>query len=195
MKQIRSTFQSFYIVLLAMLVALAVPGQGMLLADGFSDHRTQVGLKLFRTLVAADQRIAEKIDANGAIVVSLVYVDDRKLAEGFQTFLAAMFKSVGDVPVQIEVRELASLNDSPALKPAAIFIVQPLRAPELQRLVQLSVTRHMILFSPFEGDVEQGVLAGLSVQATVRPLINMRTLKSSQLDIKPFFLKVANQYE
>ncbi len=49
----------------------------------------------------------------------------------------------------------------------------------------------MILYSPFEGDVERGVTAGLSIEAKVLPFVNQRTLEASGVELKPFFLKVA----
>ena len=38
----------------------------------------------------------------------------------------------------------------------------------------------MIVYSPFEGHVESGVLGGLSVEAQVRPYVNRATLEASQ---------------
>ena len=54
---------------------------------------------------------------------------------------------------------------------------------------------HIIVFSPFEGDVERGVQCGIAVQARVRPFLNMKSLKSAGVSLKPFFLKVAKKYE
>lgn len=181
--------------LLLVLILLSAPGKGVLLADTFSDSRIHVGLKLFRTLVTADLGVAQKTNDAGELPVVLVYVNSDKEAHRFQQGLQSSFKTVKTIPVKVYVRTVSQLLQDDSKTPAAIFITQLLNQSELDALVRLCIERHIILFSPFEGDVEKGVLGGLSVQATVRPLINMRTLKNSQLRIKPFYLKVARQYE
>ena len=53
----------------------------------------------------------------------------------------------------------------------------------------------MIVYSPFEGHVEKGVLGGLSVEAQVRPYVNRATVEASQITLKPFFMEVAKVYQ
>ncbi len=166
-----------------------------LLADTFDDKRAYVGLKLFRTLVSADVELAKKADAKGELQIYLVYASSDSAALEYQQSLAKTMSSVRDQSVQIKLVSLAQLQARPQDKPAAIFIAQQLNNTELQLLVERSIAQQIILFSPFEGDVEKGVLGGLSVEATVQPLINMRTLDASHLQIKSFYLKVAKQYE
>ena len=96
--------------------------------------------------------------------------------------------------VNIRIMALARFRTISDLRPMAIFITQHLQDADLQKLVQLSIRQRVLLFSPFEGDVEQGVLGGLSVRTSVRPYINMHTLRQSGVRIKPFYLKVARQY-
>lgn len=165
-----------------------------LIADTFSDHRALVGLKLFRTLVGADLKAHTKLDEQGRLPISLLYVSDDRDAKEYLQSLSQTFLKVGDIPVHVD---LLALDDLASLKnrTAAIYVSQPLNTDELKRLVDYSVQHHIIVFSPFEGDVERGVLAGLSVEATVRPLINLNTLQDSQLSIKSFYLKVAKHYE
>lgn len=167
-----------------------------LIADTFSDRRALVGLKLFRTLVGADLNVSNKLNPSGQLPVYLLYVHDDGAAKGYRESLANTFTSVRSLPVHINVQTVDKLlaTGQPE-KPAAIFITEQITANELQRLVDYSIENHVIVFSPFEGDVERGVLAGLSVEATVRPLINMNTLVASELTIKSFYLKVAKPYE
>ena len=73
----------------------------------------------------------------------------------------------------------------------ALFLATPLGASELDRLVAWSIRHGVILYSPFEGDVERGVLAGVSIEAKVLPYINQRTLDASGVEFKPFFMRVA----
>ena len=162
-------------------------------ADGFTEHRALVGLKLFRTLVTADLNLDKKINGEGSLAVAIIYLDDVEKAKEFQRTLQDQFSSVDQTPVQIHLHSFDEL--SKVRMPAAIYLAQPLKSEQLQNLIAYSVIHHIVLFSPFSGDVENGVLGGLSVQATVRPFINMHTLKKSKIEIKPFYLKVAKQYE
>ena len=96
--------------------------------------------------------------------------------------------------IRVEVASLEKVLGEESYRPAALFVSQRLATDEIRRLVDYAVRRHVIVFSPFEGDVERGILGGISVEATVRPLINMQTLSASGLAIKAFYLKVAKRY-
>lgn len=180
--------------LLLVVLLFSLPGQS-LVADAFSDRRAHVGLKLFRTLVAADMQVVDKVSADGSLPIYLVYATNNSMALDYQQTLTTSLSSVRDLPVTIRVFALEDILAKANPKPAAMFITQRLNETELQQLIQFSIANQILLFSPFEGDVEQGVLGGLSVEATVRPLINIKTLNASQLHIKNFYLKVAKHYE
>ncbi|MEJ2417425.1 MAG: hypothetical protein P8Y45_10935 [Exilibacterium sp.] len=184
------------LVLQCVLVVMlfSVSGRG-LIADSFSDRRAHVGLKLFRTLVAADLQSPNKVSGDGALPIYLVYASNDNAALDYRRTLMESLPRVRDIPVRVDVHALADVLADSADNPAAIFVTQRLNDAELRQLVNYSIAQRIIVFSPFEGDVEKGVLGGLSVEATVRPLINMRTLAASKLAIKNFYLKVAKQYE
>jgi hypothetical protein len=77
--------------------------------------------------------------------------------------------------------------------PAAIFLTQPLdeRLPEI---IKYAISRGIILFSPFQGDVEKGVLGGVHISDRVLPHINASTMKSAGINIKQFFMRVSVIY-
>ncbi|MEN8617176.1 hypothetical protein [Shewanella baltica] len=163
--------------------------------DSFTDHRVRVGLKLFRALLSADLKLDEKTDNSGAVPVVLVHINSEDDTLEYQTLLDGYLHDINGVPVRLDIRTLQQILQPSSDKPAAIFIAQKLNDAELTALIERSISQGVILFSPFEGDVEKGVLAGISVQAAVRPLLNAATLNKSRLSIKPFYLKVARQYE
>ena len=184
----------FAVQLLLVAVLLSVPGRS-LIADDYKDRRIHVGLKLFRALITADLQAPDKIAADGKFPIYLVYANSDSVIQDYQHSLQASLPKLRDIPVRIELHNLQDVITTNSAKPAAIFIAQQLNNLELQQLVQFSIAQKIILFSPFEGDVEKGVLGGLSVEASVRPFINMRTLNASQLEIKSFYLQVAKHYE
>ncbi|MFT5546614.1 MAG: hypothetical protein ACI8YD_002314, partial [Rheinheimera aquimaris] len=115
-------------------------------------------------------------------------------AKDFAIPLAESLPSVRDIPIKLDLLPLQTIN-SLDKTPMAIFVSQPLSDAQAAALVAYSIKQHIIVFSPFEGDVERGILAGLSVEATVKPLLNRHTLEASELQIKSFYLKVAKLYE
>ena len=166
-----------------------------LMAGGDSQLRVQVGLKLFRAMMTADQQVAQKADQNGLLQVVLVYADDRHRAQELADELALDLAPIQSYPVQVSILTHQALAHYGGHRPLGIFIVQRMEREELQQLIQFSIARQVLLFSPFEGDVEAGVLGGLAVEASVRPFINLQTLQRSKVQIKPFYLKVAKVYE
>ena len=165
------------------------------LANSFEERRVQVGMKLFRTLLTSDLKLKEKVHGEKSIPVLMVYASDKDKAESYRQQLESLFKNVKHYTFKVKSGSIQDLASDKENQYAAIFFAQKIEDDELSPVVKFGIDKKIIVFSPFEGDVERGVLGGISVQATVRPLINMLTLKKSNLSIKPFFLKVAKQYE
>lgn len=178
-------------VLLLLLLIFCFKAHG----ESFEERRALVGLKLFRTLVTADLDLAKKVEKNGEVPVLLIYATQKDKAEAYRRHLQTIFQSVKKFEFKVMVADIDDLDKAKPVNYSAIFIAQQLKDEELKPIVDHGINKSVIVFSPFEGDVERGVLGGLSVQATVRPIINMQTLKRSKLSIKPFFIKVAKHYE
>ena len=180
---------------LCLLLVLMFADGHALVADTYSDRRATVGLNLFRALLVADQEAEAKVDEAGELPVYVLYAEDRIQADGYVDTLRLELGNIRERRTRIES---VSFNDYLSRKrgsPLGIFISPRLTGDELERLIQRSIEQGVILFSPFEGDVEKGVLAGLSVQASVRPYINLKVLEETGVAIKPFYLKVARTYE
>jgi hypothetical protein len=176
----------------ALLLALAILSTAVR-ADGYDERRVQTGLRLFRAMLAADTQLPGRAGADGALLVLFVYSDDRRRAEELaDTFLkrGGVAEPVRGLPVRVEVvsaSQLASWNG----RPAAVFIAQHPGGALLGSIVAFGIERRLIVYSPFEGDVENGVLGGLAIEAQVRPFVNLATLEASSVTLKDFFLKVA----
>ena len=189
-----------WLSILTLLTLLSV-SLGKANADSFAERRALVGLKLFRTLITADLKLAEKANQDNALPVLLIYANNKTQADEYRERLESIFEPVKKYSFKIEVANVFEFekvrNDKKVGddKYAAVFIAQQLNNDELIPVIEYGIKNSVVVFSPFEGDVEKGVLAGISVQATVRPMLNMDTLNQSKLLIKPFYLKVAKQYE
>lgn len=178
---------------------------GLLLAVGSAlgneeKQRAQIGLRLFRTMLAADQDLDRKIAADGALDIVLLYRDNRQLAEEFADALRISGRSgqqglLKNYPIRVTITndpELAAYNER---VPAGIYLVQSLPNAALVRVIRYATARRRILFSPFAGDVEKGVLTGFIIGVRVLPYLNQYTLEKSGIQFKSLLLRVAKIYE
>lgn len=178
----------------AVALTVAVSAAPALRSDDMLDRRTEVGARVFRALLAADLDLPKKTVGSNQILILFFYASDgRRAAE-----LAQAFAAGGDVHGLSVVAE--ATNDPAFAKyagrePAGVFVTDLAPRTALQSLVRFSIEHHVIVYSPFEGDVENGILGGLSIEAQVRPYLNRATLESSHIALKSFFLQVAKVYQ
>jgi hypothetical protein len=178
---------------LGLLLLLAVSLVGNVFAQGETERRILVGLKLFPTFLAADEGIAAKRDADGRLQLLLLYSDDRATAEELARRLTAV-DTVRGMPVEVEVAPYADLDAHQNRPVGGIFLTQWVDDGELAEVVRFGIENHVVVFSPFKGDVKRGVLAGLFVSDRILPYINMQTLRGTGLQMKPFFLEIAKRH-
>jgi hypothetical protein len=168
-------------------------------ADAYQDRRAETGIKLFRALLAADLDLERKTTPEGRLLVVFFYTDDRKRADE----LAKAFgkaaspdttEPIRGLPVSLDTTADPSFAQYPGRAPAGIFLAQAPDAERLRAIVRFGIAKRVIVYSPFEGHVESGVLGGLAVEAQVRPYINQSTLTASNIRLKDFFLKVTKVF-
>jgi hypothetical protein len=167
---------------------------------GPQEQRVQIGLRLFRTLLAADQDLAKKVSVEGRLELALIYRDDRRQAEEFATALresghGSEQGKIRNYPIQVTLIDGAHLEELQQQAPAAIYLVQPLPDPVLEAVIRYGVDHQRMVFSPFEGHVEKGTLAGLAIEVRVMPYINLTTLKQSGIRLNNLLLKVAKLHD
>ena len=165
-------------------------------SDDFTDRRLTIGARIFRALLAADTDLEGKTAGDDELKLCLLYLDDATNAK-----VVAEALSRRDDPrirgkeIQIETLSYAECLADPADHYAAIFLTQRISDAELARLINLSSSRNLIVFSPFEGDIERGVQSGIAVEARVRPYLNLTALRDAGIELKSFFMEVAKKHE
>lgn len=164
-----------------------------LYADETERMRTQVGLKLFPTLLAADQAISQKQTHDGKLLLLLVYRDRKKPTIQLAKQLARI-ETIRGIPILTRVVTISELSEQPMEEVAGIFLAENLNG-EIDTVISLSESYSLISFSPFRGDVERGILGGIYISEQILPYINGPTLQASKISLKPFYLKVAKKYE
>lgn len=178
----------------ALFIALAIAP--ILLADSEQDRRSEAGIRLFGTLLAADVDLAKKTAPDGSLLLLIYYANDARAAESLAKSLrltpSGEPRKLGGLPVNVLTTSDATFA---GLAPAGIFLAQPPPAATLKSIIQYGIARRIIVYSPFEGHVENGVAGGLSIGAQVKPYINAATLQASQISLKAIFMKVAKVYQ
>jgi hypothetical protein len=157
-------------------------------ADSYDERRIRAGARMFRALLAADLALETKA-RDGRLEVLVLGGEPALVAEVSGLIAPAGGSAIRGLPLVVERLDApASLEGR---QPVGVFLAGPPGAGELEQLVRWGITHKVILYSPFEGHVERGATAGLSIEAKVLPYLNAQTLQASGVTLKPLFLKVA----
>ena len=168
---------------------------GSVLADDLTDVRAQAGARLFRAFLSADIDVDKKTVDKNQILVLFLYSDDKNRAANLATRFLGDAKDIHGIPLNVEFSSDTSLANYRARVPAGIFLAQPPNDAALKSLVRYGIEHHVIVYSPFEGNVESGITGGLAVEAQVRPYVNLSTLSQSNISLKPLFFKVTKVFK
>ncbi len=165
-------------------------------SDSVQERRSSAGARLFRSLLAADLGLADKTAADGSLLLLVFHTGDRAEADKLVSALGGDDEpdAIRNLPVRIETTSDTSFAAYEGGCPAGIFLAQAPGERDLRTIIDFGIEHQIVVYSPFEGHVEEGVLAGLSVGARVRPYLNRRTLAASRIELKEFFLKVTKVY-
>jgi|GEM_PF-785354 len=177
------------LALLLWLVAFASPPT---LAQEAIPPRLQIGINLLPAVIAANKGLTN-MPADGVVSIYIVYLANDHLAEQLR-------RSIGRIGLikkrkldtrTISIDKLLALDIKPM---STVFIAEPMEG-RLDKLIEFSHTRRVLLFSPFKGDVGKGVATGFQVTDRVRPLVNLASLQQSKIQLKAFFLRIAVKHE
>lgn len=178
---------------LTLLAFVGAPWLGAVAADEHDARRVMVGVNLFPAVLAADKDIGDKRSGKGLLVLLLVHRDDPALVER----LAAVLQDKGairDIPLKVQIVEVGALSTLSREGVAGVFVAQRL-GDDMDAVLEYCRRHHVLSFSPFEGDVERGVAAGIAVSDRVLPYVNVAAMDAAGLRIKPFFLRIAERYD
>ncbi len=153
---------------------------------------------MFRSLLAADLDVTKKTVAGDKLLIIFIYTDSSPRAQEAAAVFAGdgseQSQRIRGLSAEVEIHSDLSFAKLAGRTPAGIFLTQPPKQEVLQAIIRYGIEHRVIVYSPFEGHVEKGILGGISVEAQVRPYINSETLAASLISLKPFFLKVAKVY-
>ena len=181
-------------LILLLLFSMVAPAK----AD--DERRVRSGLKLFRSVLAADRDLNRKQSIDGSLLVLMVYAQNADLVKQYGRDLqklgvGAKKGRIRNFPVRVKVIHYSELSQYAERRIAGVFLGEPAPEDVIPKLVNFGINKPVVVYSPFHGDVHKGVLVGLVIDTRIHPLINMDTLKASKIRLKSFFLKVARKYE
>lgn len=155
--------------------------------------RLEIGLSLLPAVIAANKNLNHYLSNNDTLSVYLVYQRDIQLATAIKSRIS---KSVIIQKQNVKYQAISQSNllVEENLNAAAIFIIEP-AGSNLKELIGFSHDIKSLLFSPFKGDVEQGVATGFQVTDRVLPMVNIQSLEKTKIKLKAFFLRIAVKYE
>ncbi len=179
-------------VALAVLILIGSPWLGAVAADEYDARRVAVGINLFPAVLAADRDISEKRSDAGLLVLLLVHRDDPRPVERLAESLRDK-GAIRGIPLRVDVVEIEQLPSHSPEGVAGVFVAQRL-GEDMPTVIDFCRRHHLLSFSPFEGDVERGVAAGIVVSDRVLPYVNVAAMDAAGLRIKPFFLRIAERY-
>ena len=175
----------FALLLACNLVAVAF-------ADSFEDRRVRTGARIFRSLLAADIDLTAKAKARAGLRIWVIGKGDALQLDVHELIASqtdAQRSAIQTLPVKITgYQQFDQISSLPA--PVAVFFASAPNEAEFKKWLDWSAKTRTILFSPFDGHVERGMTAGISIQAKVQPLLNQGRAQAIDLKLKPFFLRV-----
>jgi hypothetical protein len=192
----RARLRDWLLVALAGIVTAVSVSASTARADDADDRRIRAGARLFRSLLTAQVALESRTAADGALHV-ILYGSDAHLAGEIATLIASSGDAgkpgIKDLAVKIDnVTSLPALAQ--AQQAAGVFIVSAQSEKDLAELVHWSTASKVVLYSPFDGDVERGAAAGICIEAKVQPFLNLPALQAAGVELKPFYIKVARVF-
>lgn len=163
--------------------------------EDISQYRLQVALKLFPRIVATDQQLDEKLNKHGKIYLLVYYTNSKQQAKQFFEKLAAEIPRIGNHDIEYFYSNTLITEFGDNNLPTGVFLAEPLNQAELKKITDYSRKNQRLLFSPFEGDVERGVSAGIYISNKITPYFNRKALTAANINLHKSLLKVSTHYE
>ena len=183
-----------FIFILMLLIPLGIS------ATDVENSKIRIGLKLFRTILAADKNIIEKQTKDGNLQLVILYRYQHNKADEYAKKLLSLGKGknkgkIKSLKIKVKPIHIDKLADNESEQTAGYYLIEDLDLKDIQTIREFGIKHHRITYSPFAQHVEQGISAGLMIEARLKPYINLKTLSESKIYLKEFFLKVARHVE
>lgn len=167
---------------------------GSLFADETEKRRIDISISIFPRIVAVDNHFREKLDKDNNAQLLFVYDSDKTFAQDVAARVGKDGNNIGGMSIMTRVISAADIFPKYDA-PVALFIVEKLSDAQLEKISTYAASVSRLVFSPFPGDVERGVMVGISVTNRVKPYFNMSALRRSKVVINALLMKMSKRHE
>ena len=164
-------------------------------ADSTEDRRIMISASVFPRIIAVDENLSKKLDSSGQVHLAIIYKLNKDKADKVAQQMLRKIKNIANKKILINIYKLSDIKNNSLERLSGVFIVEHMFGEDLEYIKKYASENHIILFSPFEGDVERGVMAGIFIGSKIRPYFNTKYLNYSQVKLNPAILKVSKIYE
>lgn len=182
-------------VLSVVLLIHVLGGGSSAIGDELEARRINTALAIFPRIVAVDEDIDNKLDADKRVQLVVAYSADSVSAQNQASALSSLIPNIGGRPLAVRALSIHRLLSADAGVVSGVFIADPFSNADLERLLAFARERHILVFSPFSGDVERGVPAGIAVGSQVKPYFNVAALNRSKIVVNPTLLRISKHYD
>lgn len=189
---------SIIVIVLVIVVLSATKALFATKAHGGSrgvEHQIQLGIKMFPTMVGGNLDIKARRNEDGKLLLVILYRGNIRAGEQAADKLRSSVKRIYKYPIRVVVTDDFDFKAFSEEKVAGLFFVEQLSPDQRNAAIRFGINKKAIVFSPFNGDVEKGVMAGMHISTRVQPALNVSTIRKSGIRMNKLFLKVAKTYE
>ena len=158
------------------------------------EHRMQLGINMFPTMVGGNLALKAKPNADGKLLLVIVYREDPQVGNQVAEKLRGTVKRIYKYPIRVAVTNSHGFGAFSEERIAGIFFAEQLSPEQRDAVARFGIEKKAVVFSPFNGDVREGVMAGLHVSTRVLPALNLSTLRKAGMQMHKLFLKLAKIY-
>lgn len=164
-------------------------------ADQVEERRVSISLEVFPRIVAVDEGIQSKLTEANKIRLLIIYDQDAFAAQQIANDMKNLFSNIAGRAVEFVVENAVQAVKEGMRHASAVFIAELLDDNVFSAFLKLAVEQHVLVFSPFAGDVERGATVGISISSRIKPHFNLTTLRLSHINIHEKLLSISQRHE
>lgn len=183
------------ILLCRMLMTLMLTFSVSVYGDEVEDSRVRIAMEIFPRIVAVDEDIQNKLTATNKIRLFIVYDHDAYAARQIADNMKNSFSNIAGRAVEFVVENAVQTIKEGMHHASAVFVSELLTDEIFSVFLKLAVAEHILVFSPFAGDVERGATVGIAISSRIKPYFNLATLGQSRISINEKLLSISPHHE
>lgn len=165
-------------------------------ASNRDERRLQISLSMFPRILAVDNQYFERISGlNKKSCLAFIYQTDLSATRKLGEKLKESVKNIAGLTFDTIVVDVGKKMSNLPEFTSALFLAERLEDEAFGKALQYAQNHHLILFSPFKGDVERGATAGIAFSNLAKPYFNVETLTRSAIEINQMLIETSVVYE